>query len=306
MISVIMPVYKGEKYVAQAIQSILDQSETDIELIVIDDCGGDHSIEIASSINDGRIRIIRNAKNEGIAYSRNRGINEARGEYIAIMDDDDYSMPNRLKCEKEYLDTHRDVDGVGGAIAWMDREGHIVRYMSRMICNPLRIRAEMLFGNVIMNGTTMFRKEYVNKHNIRFKDNYLGMEDYKFWTDFTAEGNFVNIWELFLNWRMTESSETFKTRKNKREEREKLYSQIQLEALRNHGLFVKDIEGYTRCFREYYEAPIQESELRIALTILKDLLKQSEVNNCPFHRELEFACKDRYSDLVKKSTVWTP
>ena len=104
VISVIMPVFNAEKYIKKAIESILEQEESDLELILIDDCGQDSSMEIANAIRDDRIRVLKNDKNRGIAFSRNRGLDEARGDYIALMDDDDIAPINRLALEKQYLE----------------------------------------------------------------------------------------------------------------------------------------------------------------------------------------------------------
>ena len=91
MVSVIMPVYNGEKYIRKALESILNQTFQDFELIIIDDCGNDSSMIIVNEYKDSRIRVFHNNVNKGIAFSRNRAIQESKGKYIAIMDDDVYS-----------------------------------------------------------------------------------------------------------------------------------------------------------------------------------------------------------------------
>src|SRR5882757_806020 len=103
-ISVIMPVLNGGEYVAQAISSILAQSFQNFELIVVDDGSKDASAAIVSSFSDPRIRLIRNPQRLGIPVSLNRGIATARGEYIARMDSDDISMPERLVIQHEFLE----------------------------------------------------------------------------------------------------------------------------------------------------------------------------------------------------------
>ena len=98
MISVIMPVYNAEKYICQTVESILKQTYTDFELILIDDCGTDKSIDLVKkTYSDTRIKYYRNDKNMGIAYSRNRGLEVATGEFVAFMDDDDIAPLNRLE-----------------------------------------------------------------------------------------------------------------------------------------------------------------------------------------------------------------
>ena len=127
-VSVIMPVYNAEKYIGYAIESILKQNYSDLELIIINDQGSDKSMDIVRSYNDSRILIIDNECNKGIAYSRNRGIEAATGEYIAIMDDDDWAPEYRLGVEVEYLDNHPDISVVGGAANIMDENNTITRY----------------------------------------------------------------------------------------------------------------------------------------------------------------------------------
>ena len=126
-VSVIMPIYNAEKYISFAIDSILEQSFEDFELIMIDDCGEDGSIDIAKRYDDPRITILKNDGNQGIAYSRNRGMDSAKGEYIALMDDDDVAPNNRFELEVNYLDKHPEIDVIGGGELWInERLSHIM------------------------------------------------------------------------------------------------------------------------------------------------------------------------------------
>ena len=112
-ISVIMPVYNAEKYIRKSIESILYQTFEDFELVLIDDCGNDKSMEIARQFSDERIRIIENADNIGISSSRNRGIKESHGKYIALMDDDDIVI---LHWYEDWLNISEEICGDDGAI----------------------------------------------------------------------------------------------------------------------------------------------------------------------------------------------
>ena len=89
MVSIIMPSYNGEKFIAKAIQSVIDQTYTDWELIVIDDCSSDGTRKVLEGFSDSRIKKHYNFSNQGIAYTRNRGLELAKGDYIALLDDDD-------------------------------------------------------------------------------------------------------------------------------------------------------------------------------------------------------------------------
>ncbi len=114
-VSVVMPVYNGEKYLAEAIESILGQTFDDFELIIVDDCSTDGSAEIAREYaeRDSRIKIVQRETNGGSADARNSGIAIATGEYIAAMDADDVSLPERLERQVCYLRLNSDIGGVG-------------------------------------------------------------------------------------------------------------------------------------------------------------------------------------------------
>ena len=108
-ISVIMPAYNAEKYIREAIDSILAQTYTDFEFIIIDDASTDATASIVESYSDERIRFFRNEHNMGVANTLNRGLDLAVGEYIARMDSDDISLPERFAKQVEFMDTHTDV-----------------------------------------------------------------------------------------------------------------------------------------------------------------------------------------------------
>ena len=115
-VTVIMPLYNAKKYVREAMDCILNQTFKDFEFLIIDDCPTDGTLDIVNQIQDNRIRIIHNGKNQGIAYSRNRGLAEAKGEYIALMDDDDLTPLDRLEREVSFLDDYPEIGVIGGNI----------------------------------------------------------------------------------------------------------------------------------------------------------------------------------------------
>lgn len=106
LFSVLMPVYNGEKYLREAIDSILEQTLTDFEFLIIDDGSKDNSVQIINSYNDPRIRLVKNETNLGISKTLNRGIEMASAEFIARMDADDISYPARLQKQYDYLIKH--------------------------------------------------------------------------------------------------------------------------------------------------------------------------------------------------------
>ncbi len=114
-VSVIMPVFNGEQYVAEAIESILAQTFTDFEIIIVDDASQDKSPEIIREYErrDDRVRFLRQERNMGVSLARNRGIAAAAGEYIALMDSDDVSLPTRLEQQLRFLQEYPEIGAVG-------------------------------------------------------------------------------------------------------------------------------------------------------------------------------------------------
>ena len=105
--SVIMPVYNGEKYLKEAIDSILNQTFSDFEFIIVNDCSSDNTEDIIKSYKDNRIVYLKNEENSGVATTLNRGLDIAKGEYIARMDADDISLPKRFEKQVDFMDKNK-------------------------------------------------------------------------------------------------------------------------------------------------------------------------------------------------------
>jgi len=109
LVTVLMPVYNGEKYLNEAIDSILNQTYTNFEFLIINDGSTDRSVEIIKGYNDSRIKLIHNKKNMGLVYTLNRGLALALGKYIVRMDADDISLPNRFKLQLDFMEINTEV-----------------------------------------------------------------------------------------------------------------------------------------------------------------------------------------------------
>lgn len=159
-ISVIMPVLNGEKYLNQAIESILNQTFTDFELIVVDDGSTDQTPEIlrAYAELDDRARIVTNPENKGIGYSRNRGVATSRGEYIANLDADDWSMPERFDKQVNFLNQHPEISVLGTACHIVDENGVQQKTVTYPSSSGM-IRWSMIFSSPFCNPSVMIRKK---------------------------------------------------------------------------------------------------------------------------------------------------
>jgi glycosyltransferase involved in cell wall biosynthesis len=206
-ISVVMSVYNGEKYLHEAVDSILNQTFTDFEFIIIDDASIDGTWEILSSYCDPRIRLVHNQENIGLTRSLNKGLALAQGEYIARMDADDISLPKRFEKQIVYLDLHPDIWVVGGQIDFIDDKG------SREQAHPYPIDEKFLRWNAIFNGPTvihpavMMRQEKLNQLGNYPEDCKLA-QDAALWRKFYMVSDFpiANLGEKLVLYRQhTES-----------------------------------------------------------------------------------------------------
>ena len=144
-VTVVIPVYNREKYVGIAVDSILSQTFSDFELLVIDDGSIDRSIDVVLSYSDPRIRLVRSNTNLGVATTRNKGIQLARGEYLAFLDSDDWAYPERLAKQTTFLDNHPDYAAVGSWIEWMSEAGHPSGRIKRKPTSPEEIADFFVF-----------------------------------------------------------------------------------------------------------------------------------------------------------------
>jgi len=169
-VSVVIPTYDCVKYFREAIESIANQTFTDMEIIIVNDyCtdGTEKLIEVYSKIPN--IRVITHERNKGLAESLNDGLIAAIGEYIAIFHADDISMPERIQKQVEYLDSHPNVCMVGTWTQNIDiagnvlRDGWWLRNVKRVIDDPKVIHDKMLEMNIFIHTSVMFRKSILSK-----------------------------------------------------------------------------------------------------------------------------------------------
>ena len=198
-ISVILPAYNSEKYIAEAIESILNQSYKDFELIILNDGSTDKTPEIIQKYadTDKRITFVNNTENRGLIAVLNQGLDMARGEYIARMDSDDISLPERFDKQVKYLDNNPDVGVLGTKIhgfGAIDAAG---------IQIPVVTAIDMLNQNYIAHPSVMMRKSLFDKYNLRYNPDYKHCEDMELWSRMIFLTKFHNIMETLLMYRIT-------------------------------------------------------------------------------------------------------
>jgi glycosyltransferase involved in cell wall biosynthesis len=196
LISVILPVFDREKYIFSAIESILNQTYKNFELIIIDDASKDNTISIINEFTDSRIYLVKNDVNIGVAASTNIGIKKAKGQYIAKMDSDDIALPSKLEKQISFMEANKKVIVCGCNIEYFGAEKKIIKYKE----NHEAILANMLITNPFANPTVIIRKNIFN--TFKYDESYRYGEDYEFWTRIGWQGELYNLQEVLLLYRV--------------------------------------------------------------------------------------------------------
>ena len=217
LVSILMPVYKTAPYLREAMDSMLSQTFADFELIVLNDCSPDNAEEILDTYDDPRIVRYKGEKNAGLSNVLNVGIGMARGKYIARMDSDDISSPQRMQVQVDYLETHPEVDLVSvGMQLFGAREATWIREQ-----NVEKVKIEALFHSPVLHASSVWRKDSFEKHGLRFRQEMVPAEDYDLWTRAMLKGlKLVNLPEVLYEYRIHEAQATVQTDKTAAKSRE--------------------------------------------------------------------------------------
>lgn len=202
LISVIMPNFNTPvEMLANAVDSILGQTYQDFEFIIIDDCSTDASAEYLASLQDERIKVVRNLQNLGITKSLNVGLSYARGQYIARMDSDDFCLPERLEKQLAFMETHPEVIVCG---TWIQAFGDASYTTKRVIPEREYLRCSFLFGNTygLCHPTAFFRGDMLRKHKIRYDETLTTAQDYGMWETCAQHGEIANVQEVLFRYRV--------------------------------------------------------------------------------------------------------
>lgn len=198
-----MPVYNAGQYLSQAIDSICSQSFTDWELILINDGSTDDSEAIISRYKDNRIYYVKNPVNLGLIKTLNKGIDLCGGEYIARMDADDISLPERLRKQIDFLDAHPDYLMCGANASVINNDGEMTGKIRNLAENNF-LQINLLFSPSFVHPTVMIRREVLEK--IRYDEAYKHVEDYELWCRIAKQGKIANLKEELLAYRWHDSN----------------------------------------------------------------------------------------------------
>ena len=194
-VSVVMSVYNGGPFLGQAIESILGQSHSDFEFIVIDDGSSDDSADTIASYRDARLRVVRHTENAGLATRLNEGFALASGRYIARMDADDVSLPDRLARQIKFMKAHAYVGACG---TWVDVAGDGVSQRWEYPASHKAIHARLLFDCAMAHPTVMFDRIRLQKARLSYDSSYPCAQDYDLWCRAVEDLSLANLPEVLL------------------------------------------------------------------------------------------------------------
>lgn len=250
-ISVIMPVYNCELYINDAIDSILNQTHNNFELLIIDDASTDKTLELAKKYSDVRVKVIEKPIKTGLTNSLNHGLKIAKGKYIARMDGDDISLPNRFSKQISFLEANQEVILCG---SWFNIMGS-----DRIVKVPEKhdqIKLAFLKGNCIAHPSVMMRKKALDAFSVVYDGSKEPAEDYDLWVRLMSKGRLHNLQEVLLNYRVHSEQVTKKHSKEQEnkvlEIKNYVFDVLELELLPEERLVLDKVinNGTGICFSD--------------------------------------------------------
>lgn len=234
-VSVVMPAYNAEKYIGEAIESILNQTFSDFEFIIINDGSTDRTEEIIASYTDSRIIYLKNEKNSGIVITLNKGLDVAKGEYIARMDSDDISLPERLEKQVNEMEQSPDIVVLGGGMEFIGaKEG---KQLFSSTYEELKI--DLLFGSCFAHPAVMMRAGYFGEGKFQYDQTFNKMEDYALWIEVSQTYKIASMKEVVLKYRIHPNQIT----QNYTEESRRQFCELRQKHMESLDIDVK-YEGY--------------------------------------------------------------
>jgi glycosyltransferase involved in cell wall biosynthesis len=287
-ISILMPCYNVEKYVAEAVKSMLNQTYGDFELIVLDDCSTDSTAEIVKNFADERIVYHCNEQNLGLVGNLNAGLQLAKGELIARMDGDDISLPQRLEIQVNFLTKNPEIALCSCGMELFGNESGIwVRDFS-----PEDVKITMLFYSPILHASAMWRKSFFADNGLIYRQEAFPAEDYDLWTQAVFYGKLVNLPDVLYRYRIhgIQVTKTVETR-------EKVTRQVQTNFIKRAlpSLNEQDIYIFINLICNKISNKYELSQLKI---VILHFIEANKKSGFFYQKQLKYRLKRYYQNRV--------
>lgn len=263
-----MPVYNAEMYIHEAVESILKQTYTDFEFIIINDGSTDYSAQIILAFSDDRIKFINRENNIGLVKTLNEGLSLVKGKYIARMDNDDIALPDRLMRQFKLMEAHPEIGLCGTGFQPFGTKV----FAWDMPIDDSSIREYMLFGNPIGHPTVMMRSDIIKKYDLLYDISADYAEDYKMWYELSKHTKMYNIPDVLLNYRTHE----FQISTSKADKQLMRVNEIRIMQLTDKGFVLSKEEQNDYCnFLSGLHSSIDYNHLKKLSDLIDNILKQN-------------------------------
>lgn len=285
LVSVLMPVYNAEKHLREAVDSILAQTHKALELVIINDGSTDGSEAIIRSYQDPRIRLLKNSENKGLIYSLNYGIAACRGFYIARMDADDISLPERITAQLEFMELHPEV-GVCGCDYSQFGAGNERFY--KALSSHDEVLAQLIFNSSVVHPSLMLRRSALEGLDPVFNAGYAHSEDYELWSKLIFRTRFASVPRHLFRYRIHGGQVTQKHS----EQQQASADRVRAELLENLGFTASPDELALLGQMAGHQLFTQKSQLKNLEQFLERLISENEnagrIDQATFRRVLAY------------------
>lgn len=216
MVSVVMATHNGERFLKPAIESILNQSFTNFEFLIVNDYSSDQSPQILKEFarKDRRIKIIHNSQNLGLTASLNKGLQVAQGKYIARMDDDDIALPTRLQKQYDFMEAHQEFALVGAMAEIMDETSKIIGE-KKLALDYKCLKKKLLFNNQLVHSAWFLRASVLKEIGL-YNEQFKKAQDYELLLRIAAKHSVCNLPEKLIKWRKRGDSLSFRDKQQQK------------------------------------------------------------------------------------------
>lgn len=266
MISVVLPTYNRANLLIESIQSILDQTYSNFELIIIDDGSTDNTFQIISELGDSRINYVSYPKNQGVSFARNKGLEIATGKYIAFMDSDDISKKERFFEQVNFMEANSEIDICGTNIQFFGSRNIELKYSEQ----PLPFMLKALFQTPFHFPSTMIRRSFLKRNEILFRPEVRAADDYYFLMKIVSIGKSFVIQKPLYLYRWHETSISFQD-KNIQSQNELDISQLAFSKIAGIELTHQEAE----IIYLFYRNILPTNHLNKANEVVKKIIKNA-------------------------------
>lgn len=285
-VTVLLSVYNGEDYIKNAIISVLEQTYTDFDLLLMDDGSTDKSAEIIHSFEDDRIKYIKNEQNMGLTKTLNKGLNLIEGEYIIRMDSDDICYPERFEKQIKYMDENKHLVVSGSNVRQFSATGW--DYKTNVNTKPEEIRTELLFNCPLKHPSVIMRNSIIKKENYQYSTEHIATEDFGLWRKISEKYDLGNLKNVLMDYRIHDQGISVQANK-KRESRDKAHILIYKESFDRLGIAYTDKDlTLFRCFVTHSLEFSEENSKQLSdfLFKIKNVIKDNPKFDVNFYEKL--------------------